>query len=339
MVSIDMERSGTTDSPLESVADETGTRTTELFSLLSNETRLAILLALWEAFDPFPDGTWDPTGGNAVSFSALRDRVGVRQGAQFNYHLDKLVGTFVRKSADGYELTPAGNEIVRTVIGLAGLEDSPLESSEIDIPCPLCGAATAITYRDQRLFRVCTDCDGYVTTSDEYPAAVLLATLATPAIARNRSPDETFAATRTKIYHDYAMRIAGICSECSGRVEHRVHVCDDHAAEGEKPCFTCDRRYDPAVRFVCTVCAHWNETSFTEVAMRHPAVTAFCWEHDIELGYLSTDTTRWFEEYADHAQELRSTDPIRVRVTIRHDGAAVGLTLDEELNVLEVSAD
>lgn len=169
------------------------------------------------------------------------------------------------------------------------------------------------------------------------PSAVLLATLATPAILRNRSPGEGFAATRTKIYHEYAMWIAGVFPECTGRVEHRVHVCDDHAPETGEPCPTCDRRYDPAVRFACTVCKHWNETSFTEVAMRHPAVAAFCWEQGIELGYARSDTTSWFEEHADHEQELRSRDPVRVRVAIRHEGETVGLTLDEALEVLEVS--
>lgn len=331
-----MTDSSASDSPLESVASETGARTTEVFSLLGNETRLAILLALWEAFEPFPEGRWDPTGGNAMRFSDLRDRVGIRQGAQFNYHLEKLVGTFVRKSEGGYELMPAGNKIVRTIIGITDRDKPALEPSEVDIPCPLCGGGTAITYQDQRLFWICTECDGYVATSDEYPPAVLLGALATPAIQRDRSPGETFAAIRTKIYHDYAMRIAGICPECSGRVEHRIHVCDDHALEDDEPCSACDRRYDPAVRFVCIVCKHWNETSFTEVAMRHPAVAAFCWEHDIELGYRRTETTSWFEEYADHEQKLVSTDPVHVRVTIRHGGEEIGLTLDDELDVLEV---
>ncbi|MFB6198976.1 MAG: hypothetical protein ABEI52_12035, partial [Halobacteriaceae archaeon] len=54
------------DSPLGAVT--TGERATQAFELLSDETRLAILVALWEAFEPFD-------GGNSLRFSELRSRV------------------------------------------------------------------------------------------------------------------------------------------------------------------------------------------------------------------------------------------------------------------------
>ena len=92
-----MDISGAGDSPLEVAADTAGPAVVDLFKLLGNETRLAILLALWEAFDPF-----DPKNG--VSFTALRDRAGLPQGAQFGSHLDKLAGRLVEKTAEGYVL-------------------------------------------------------------------------------------------------------------------------------------------------------------------------------------------------------------------------------------------
>lgn len=69
----------------------------EAFGILGNATRVDILRTLAEA------GL-----GETLSFTALRDRVGIRQGAQFNYHLDKLVGHYVTKTNDGYALRPAG---------------------------------------------------------------------------------------------------------------------------------------------------------------------------------------------------------------------------------------
>jgi len=70
----------------------------DAFSLVANETRMDVLKALWEADGP-------------RSFSALRERVGVRDSGQFNYHLGKLVGHFVRKTADGYRLSLDDREL------------------------------------------------------------------------------------------------------------------------------------------------------------------------------------------------------------------------------------
>lgn len=54
-----------TESPLSVAASTEGTEVTEAFELLSDETRLAILFALWEAYDP-------NVADNALPFSALR---------------------------------------------------------------------------------------------------------------------------------------------------------------------------------------------------------------------------------------------------------------------------
>jgi hypothetical protein len=86
----------------QAAAGAAGERATEAFATLGNETRLSILLALWEAYEPF-------VATNAVAFSELRERVGMRDSGQFNYHLDKLRGHFVRKTDAGYELRRAGH--------------------------------------------------------------------------------------------------------------------------------------------------------------------------------------------------------------------------------------
>jgi len=73
----------------------------ETFSLLSDETRVRILVALSQAAD-------DP-----VSFSDLRSRVGVDDSGQFNYHLDRLCERLVTKTDDGYLLTDSGEAVAR----------------------------------------------------------------------------------------------------------------------------------------------------------------------------------------------------------------------------------
>jgi DNA-binding transcriptional ArsR family regulator len=73
----------------------------ETFGLLSDETRVQILVALAAASE------------RALSFSDLRARVGVADSGQFNYHLDRLCGRLVARTGDGYALTETGAAVAR----------------------------------------------------------------------------------------------------------------------------------------------------------------------------------------------------------------------------------
>lgn len=53
MVTNIMSGSNRPKSPLEAAIGVAGEPATEAFSLLANETRIAILLALWDAYDPY----------------------------------------------------------------------------------------------------------------------------------------------------------------------------------------------------------------------------------------------------------------------------------------------
>lgn len=76
----------------------------EVFALLADQTRIAILQALWETDD------------REARFSTLRNSVRMRDAGQFNYHLSKLVGHFVEKRDDGYCLLPAGEYVIGAIL-------------------------------------------------------------------------------------------------------------------------------------------------------------------------------------------------------------------------------
>lgn len=78
------------------------------FDLLSDETRLRIIAALYR-------GT-DGKDLDRLSFSELCDRTGIRDTGQFNYHLNRLRDAFVEKRPDGYALTPAGVAVGRMLV-------------------------------------------------------------------------------------------------------------------------------------------------------------------------------------------------------------------------------
>lgn len=87
---------------------ETPATQAALYALLADETRLGIVLELYDArtSNTEPDG---------LTFSVLRCRVGVEDSGRFNYHLDQLTGALVRKVEDRYTLTGTGERLVRAL--------------------------------------------------------------------------------------------------------------------------------------------------------------------------------------------------------------------------------
>jgi hypothetical protein len=335
-------------SPLAAVAGGDAQRAVAAFTALSDETRLAILLALWEAYSPA-----EPDAG--TSFSTLRDRVGTPDSGRFNYHLGKLTGRFVREVADGYALTRTGRSLVRTIVAGAGIDEPAMDPTPIDVDCPLCGAQLAVTYESGWLYEVCTTCAGAFGGNDDQPDGYLAGMALDPSGLADRSPDEAWAAARTRAFHDLAAAVDGVCEECSGRMERSLDVCPDHqpgrdgeggdagdregpGEQGRTRCPTCDRRPPAMVYFGCAVCKHHHATSPAGFVVHHPAVVAFYHDRGVELGHGRLDVeaverrTRLSER---HDVTVTGTDPPAVRVTVRAAGDELSLTLDESAVVTD----
>lgn len=94
---------------------------TDALEVLGNDIRIRILQVLADASEP-------------LTFTELREAVGVRDTGKFNYHLTKLCEYFVRETTDGYELGHAGARVV-TASHTAALDEAiePVEE------CPVCG--------------------------------------------------------------------------------------------------------------------------------------------------------------------------------------------------------
>lgn len=317
------------DSRLETVASTIDEETIEAFKLLGNETRLGILLTLWEEIEPNHEG-------NELSFSALRDQVGVRDSGQFNYHLDKLTGHFIERTTEGYKLRHMGQKIVRTVIGASGFETPSLECAEIDMPCRHCDGQTAIRYEDEWLYRICTECKGTFENS-ELPKGCLSGFPLAPAAVTNRTPEEMFSVAKFQTLQAIHNKMEGICPECSGPVGRKLEVCDDHDANGV--CTTCGRAEPVRVRLVCHVCKEWSIVPVPTCMMFHPEVVGFYHDHGISLRWDVDDfpTMRRIHDLIVTEVGLVADESARVRVTFCLDGEQLRLTLNEELDVIEVS--
>lgn len=327
-------------SPIEAAAELVDERVTAVFSLLGNETRLAIILALAAAGEPLNQETWNPTGMNTVPFSELRDRVGSRDPGNFNYHLRKLEGQFIQQTSDGYELLPAGRRIVKTVLSIAGLEETALPSTPVELTCPNCGAPTTITHQRQRMYHLCTECEGNVVAGDHHPAGILSGVMLDQAVIRNRSPEAIVSAQYAWKFYSFALALEGVCMTCSGRIAGSLHICDRHETGTDTPCHTCGFSYEVTGEFVCASCNHTMLWGIIQLSAIHPAGIAFCWEHGIELAFGDDDLATLeglFALYGSSELAIQSHDPPLVRVTLRDDGDELQLTYDRNLDVVEVN--
>jgi DNA-binding transcriptional ArsR family regulator len=328
-------------SPLDAVAGDDATRATEAFAALGDETRLAILLALWEACDPA-----DPDDG--VPFSALRERVGVSDSGRFNYHLDRLEGRFVRRVEAGYALRRSGRQVVRTVVAGTGIEEPTLEPTVIDADCPFCGAPLAVTYEDEWLYKVCTECQGAYEGGEAVPDGYLAGAALAPAGLTDRSPEEAWAAALTRAYQDTKTLVEGVCNECSGPVDRTLDICEAHDVDtggdgtgtGAGVCGTCGRRFAAIAVVHCRVCENYHAMPPRTLVVNHPAVVSFYHERGVDLHYDLDDVEsvrRRTDLVAGHEQEVVSTDPPRVLVTVSYAGDDLRLTVEGNLNVVEVN--
>lgn len=295
------------------------------FELLGNDTRVGILQALWEAFE---SGTHD----NAVSYSALFEQVEIADSGNFTYHLERLVGPFVRSTQKGYELNQSGINIIRGIVIGSVTEDPEFGPTRIDIQCPICEAPVEISYQDEFMRVSCTRCEGRVRWNDE--PGLLFGALVPPAGLRNYSSDEVFRAAVVYTLHEIASFDDGVCPHCMSPVETTLNLCQDHRPGDGTLCPNCERYDLPEAWMICSTCKRSIPPQASLVVLNNPRVRMFYEDHDLGHRFASWETVaRSF----DVGEELLSENPLEVRFTITADQATLQLTMDRELNIEDVS--
>lgn len=318
------------ESPLDAAAGAAGPGAVDAFKRIGDETRLAILLALWEAYEPFADD-------HALSFSELLEQVDYDTSGNFSYHLQKLEGHFVTSTPDGYRLKQAGHRLIRTVIAGTGLTDTALAPTEIDTDCVICGDSLAITYEDEHLYTVCDGCGGKFDPDGDRPPGTVMEFAFEPAGLSRSSAEDIFAASVFHAMQKFTMQMGGLCPDCAGPVDGSIHVCEAH--DPEDVCPNCGRRDRIKARWICTVCKNAGHGPPGANLVLHPRVVAFYADRGFEIGYNTTDfetIVRILGAMSDHEQELVSMDPLRVRVTIRYGGDELRLVVDDSMHVVDV---
>lgn len=286
----------------------------EALAKVANETRFDIIQGLWTA---------TKEGKESLSFSSLRERTGIRDSGQFNYHLGELVPRFVRDTEDGYALTYAGLQIVGAAVSGVYTDTTKVEIDGMDVgECASCEGTLEGAYTKGRMRVECQDCGITVTEGMGAPPVL--------AVGRERSelPD---------VFNRYMITTLqktarGFCQTCSGHLEYEIQqpssapVGDNR--NGESP--TSTEYY--GVKSECQACGRTTYSVLGALLLDHPAVTSFLFDMGIDLRKTYLWELDWlFEPHTTTAQ----TDPLRLEVTIRVAEERLVLTVDADLTVLE----
>ena len=271
----------------------------EAFSVVASEPRLRILEALWNA-DERP-----------VTFSDLRRAVDVDDSAQFNYHLGKLTGQFVKKSEDGYDFRYAGAKVVRAVLEGAFNQDPVLEPFEIDENCFECGGRLEASYAEEVMTIACSECGR---RHGQYPFP--------PGGLNDRSREEALDAFNQRVRHLHCLAADGVCPECGGHMNTEI-VRDPRKLE-----------LDVGVVHRCTQCRHEIHSAVGLRLLDQAEVVSFYREKGIDLPATPYWQLGWC--VSDAFTTVLSDDPWRIRVRMPAGGEQLRVTVDGDLDVVSV---
>jgi hypothetical protein len=317
----------------------------ERFELLANETRMAIVRALASERRV----NWEPSG---MTFARLRRAAAVRDGGRFNYHLERLLGTYVEQRGDTYVLTDAGLEVVDAVLAGAYGDDDSSTTGEIDATCH-CGRSLTATHEGVS-FR--THCPEH---------GIVFSTTLPAGATAGRSPTELAELAVRDARQDVEWAQRGVCFRCWGRMDGRVVLGrptrhpgtgdpvasaddtdgDGRGTDGDGRSTDSDARGtdgnsgvggdgsedrdhdEPSVVYGCRRCETLFWTSPVHALYRHPAVVAF--RHDTGVTGVLETTSR--------EVTVEATDPLRVAATFDapDDPSTLRVLLDETATVVE----
>jgi len=272
----------------------------DLFGQVSHEVRIQILAELWDA------------DGQTLPFSTLRERVGVRDSGNFNYHLGSLTPELLHRTQDGYTLTYAGRQVVGAAVAGSYTDATDLDVGPVDAgACPACGGSIETAYEDGEVVMDCANCEDLIARLPAPPVVVA----AHDADALPRVVSDHFQTQSARLTR-------GFCKLCDGPVEATPTVATDREAATNPP--------ERDVTFVCRACGDVTHLTVGVVALHFPELRAFLHETDVDL----RERYLWELDFLLAPTVSVSDDPLRVEVVVSVGDDALALTVDESLTLV-----
>lgn len=295
----------------------------DAFAVLGNATRMNILQTLADADGP-------------MAFSELQKRSDVSDSGQFNYHLGKLEGHFIAATDGGYQLRQPGRWVVGAVLSGAVTADPTIDRTPVDFDCLLCDAPMELAYIGGRVELYCTECAGVYGGQTETLGVVherghgFVGAMGLPSAGvQGRSPDELLNAASVWAHLNLLAAANGVCPLCSATLDSQPVVCADHDTSSGL-CPDCDRRHLVQVTRRCTNCLYRSVGPFVSHLFGNLELRLFIGEHGIDP---IVDGLDWGWEYEE---AVSRADPFEARFTFTVDGDSITLTVDEQLEVIDI---
>ncbi len=274
----------------------------EALAAIGNEQRVSIIYELQRAFRE---------GQTELPYAELKRRVGLRDSGNFNYHLQRLVGQYVRKNADGYALTYAGRKVASALT--AGIFTDHADDTTLDAPgtCYDCGnESLSARYEAERICIACGDC-GEELLHNPFPPA--------PTTRR----DDLLSAFDAWTRRWNALAAAKTCPECGSRMDGTLTDADPMLSIGDVPY---------RLRVTCRECWAMSNLPLGCLVRDEPRVVGF---HD-ERGVDIDARPIWDIDWALHRDYLTvvSDDPLSLELRIPASDEELRLTFDDEGTVI-----
>ncbi|MFC7058898.1 ArsR/SmtB family transcription factor [Halovenus salina] len=282
-----------------------------VFALLSDDNRIDILRALWRSDGP-------------MTFSELHDAVDITDSGQFNYHLGKLVGRFVKDEENGYTLTAAGARINGAIEAGSYTTSGSMEPIILDSPCPSCSGDRTFEYEDELARVTCDSCD-------------VVAEFSVPPSAFVDCEREEIPAVAGRYLRGTVRHLEdGFCSQCDGPVEREVCHLSESAMWKDVPEDSEDVARDihntPVVEYECLQCGMEPTAGLTFALVSAPPVISFYHDHGIDV----RERSFWeFATFSEEHEHVRSDDPFRATATFSVDSDELTVVVDRNLTVVD----
>lgn len=298
----------------------------DAFEVLGDETRLQILRALGEADGP-------------LAFSEVFEEIEYDDYSNFGYHLERLVGHFVRKDEAGYELKRPGKRVVEAVLAGIVTDNPVIERTGTEWSCLFCGEDTEMSYREGGVVLYCSACEGLMSESRAGAMQRVLGDDADdivgyvglpPAGVYDRRPTAVLESAEIWTVTQIHQLTRGVCPRCSAPVERSVRACEAHAP-GDGVCDSCDHRFGVTGSVSCTNCIFEADAPFATFALGNVQLMGFMIDYGIDPMAPEAFHKRASEE------EIRSTDPLDARYTFTAGGESLTLRVEDGPTVTDVT--
>lgn len=294
-----------------------------LFKLLGNDTRMAILEALWADFDveAYILGSQDP-----MPFSTLRDAADVDDVGNFNYHLGQLEGQFVQAvendAGKGYSLSPLGYSVIHAIEGHTTFDDQSLGPTRLEDPCPFCDGQLEAEYEREIVTVRCLDCPAHGGGS--------LNRVRVPATQQVLDIHEVLDLSVLQLLSSFTAGRFGRCRSCHAAVDMSVLTAETHPEELEA------NRSEAVCRVQCENCGAGGFGPLYEYALATPSVQTFFSAHGLGP---ADDLWRYRLEVLRRVEEaVLATDPVIVAYTFEIDDERHRVHIEPSAAGLEISS-